>query len=136
MSLPTGSFPVAQTTTSPPGVIPETKKKIRWIRAESGRGFDAPRYLLTEQPLELIANAAARTALALPRQLVLDAAAQLLDAAGLTANEHAGAGGLEFHLKLIGLAGDHHVADASGAFSIVDLSRDCSHAFRPSARIS
>ena len=55
---------------------------------------------------------------------LLDAGAQLLDAAALTAHEHARTGGLEFHFELVGLAGDQHVADAGGGVLLVNEGPD------------
>ena len=50
----------------------------------------------------------------------MDAGAKFLNATALATNQHAGAGGLEFDLKLVSLAGDVHAADASCGVLLVD----------------
>ena len=50
----------------------------------------------------------------------LDAGAKVFDAAALAADQHAGTCSFEFHLKLIGFAGDQDIADAGGAVLLVD----------------
>ena len=51
---------------------------------------------------------------------LLDAGAELLDATALASDKDSRASGLQFHLKLVGLAGDQHIADAGGAVFLVD----------------
>jgi hypothetical protein len=50
----------------------------------------------------------------------LNASAQFFDTAALASNKDTWSCGLEFNLKLVGLAGDQHVADASSGIFFVD----------------